>query len=94
MHCAWTVSFIPVAMIAVAAGGAASYSAEKSGRLRPPELIRSAHVLTVPLDATVTPPTFSISWWSRVTRAPDVDPPPYVFREAERTDATSRPGVE
>ena len=93
MQCARTVSFISVAVIAAAAGEA-SQSADKGARLRPPELIRSAHVLTFPLDATVTPPTFSISWWSRVTRAPDVDPPPYVFREAERTDATSQPGGE
>ncbi|MBP2445665.1 hypothetical protein [Rhizobium leguminosarum] len=94
MQCARTVSFISVAVIAAAVGEQASYSAEKSERLRPPELVRSAHVLTVPLDATVTPPIFSISWWSRVTHAPDVNPPPYVFREAERTDAASRPGVE
>ncbi|WP_081525691.1 hypothetical protein [Rhizobium sp. CCGE 510] len=94
MQCTRTVSVISVAVVAAAAGHHASYAAEKSGRPRPPELIRSAHVLTVPLDATVTPPTFSISWWSRVTPAPDVNPPPYVFREAERTDTASRPGVE
>jgi hypothetical protein len=93
MQFARTVSFLSVAVIAAAAGEA-SHSAEKSDRLRPAELIRSAHVLTVPLDATVTPPTFSISWWSRVTGAPDVNPPPYVFQEAERMDAISRPGIE
>lgn len=93
MQCARTVSFLSVAVIA-AATGEASHSAEKSNRLRPPEFIRSGHLLTVPLDATVTPPTFSISWWSRVTRAPGVNPPPYVFQEAERMDAISRPGVE
>ncbi|WP_085738948.1 hypothetical protein [Rhizobium sp. CIAT894] len=90
MQCARTVTFLSVAAIAAAAGEA-SHSADKSDRLRPPELVRSAHVLTVPLDATVTAPTFSISWWSR---APGVNPPPYVFREAERRDPTSRPGVE
>ncbi|NEJ73705.1 hypothetical protein GR197_24710 [Rhizobium phaseoli] len=94
MPCARTVSFLSVAVIAAAAGQQASHSAEKSERLRSPELVRSAHVLTVPLDATVTPPTFSISWWSRVTRTPDVNPPPYVFQEAQRTDVISRPGIE
>ncbi|WP_049735084.1 hypothetical protein [Rhizobium ecuadorense] len=94
MQCSRTVSLASAAMIVVTIGHQASYSAEKGQRLKQPENIRSGHILLVPLDATVTPPTFSISWWSRVTRAPGVNPPPYVFREAERTDATSRPGVE
>lgn len=92
MPCARTVSFISAAVIAAAVGGHAAYSAEKSERLKPPELIRSAHVLTVPLDAMMTPPVFSISWWSRVKPASDVNPPSHVF-PAERTDATSRPGL-
>ena len=94
MQCARTGYFLLVAAIAAALGGHASYSAEKGERLKQAELVRSAHVLTVPLDAMMTPPIFSISWWSRVKPASDVNPPSYVFREAERTDARSRPGVE
>jgi len=94
MQCARRGYFVSVAVIAAALGSHASYSAEKSERLKQAEIVRSAHVLTVPLDAMMTPPIFSISWWSRVKPASDVDPPSYVFREAERTDATSRPGVE
>ncbi|RUM25524.1 hypothetical protein EFQ99_12330 [Rhizobium vallis] len=93
MQCARTGYFVSFAVVA-ALGGHASYSAEKSDRLAPRKPIHSAHVLTVPLDAMMTPPIFSISWWSRVKPASDVNPPSYVFREAERTDAVSRPGVE
>ena len=85
MLCARTVSFASAAVIAVAIGHQAS-SADKVGRLKPPEGIRSDHMLMVPLDATVTAPIFSISWWSRVTPAPGIDPPSRLLREDQRND--------
>ncbi|RFB95670.1 hypothetical protein B5K11_12280 [Rhizobium leguminosarum bv. trifolii] len=94
MLCARTISFASAAVIAVATGQQLSYSAEKGERLKPLQSLRSDHMLMVPLDATVTAPIFSISWWSRMTPAPDVNPPPYVFQEVERADTISRPGVE
>lgn len=93
MLCARTISFAFAAVIAITSGHQFSYAAEKGARLRPAP-VRSDHILMVPLDATVTPPVFSISWWSRVPPATDVNPPPYVFQAVERTDATSRSGVE
>ncbi|KKZ85551.1 hypothetical protein B5K05_13930 [Rhizobium phaseoli] len=93
MPCARTISFASAAVIAITFGHQFSYAVEKGARLRP-QTVRSDHILMVPLDATVTPPIFSISWWSRVPPATDVNPPPYVFQAVERTDAISRPGVE
>ncbi|WP_315856728.1 hypothetical protein [Rhizobium leguminosarum] len=72
-----------------------SLSAEKSVRLKSQEAaIRSDHVLTVPLDAEMTPPIFSISWWSRVKPASSVDPPGYLLRETKRDYAEYRPRVD
>lgn len=93
MQCARTVSFTSAAMLAVTIGSA-SLSAEKGVRLKSPADTHSDHVLLVPLDAMMTPPVFSISWWSRVKPTSNVSPPSYVFREAERHDATYRPGAE
>lgn len=62
MQCARTVSFASAAMMVVTIADV-SLSAEKSVRLKSQEaVIRSDHVLTVPLDAMMTPPIFSISW--------------------------------
>ena len=94
MLCARTVSFASVAVIAVAIGHQASYSADKVGRLKPSEGIRSDHMLMVPLDATVTAPIFSISWWSRVTPAPGIDPPSRLLREDQRNDLTYQRGAQ
>ncbi|WP_112903268.1 hypothetical protein [Rhizobium leguminosarum] len=75
MQCARTVSFASVAMMAVTIADT-SLSAEKVVRLKSQEaVIRSDHVLMVPLDAMMTPPIFSISWWSRVKPDSSVDPP-------------------
>lgn len=75
MRCARTVSFTSAAMMAVTISDV-SLSAEKSARLKSQEaVIRSDHVLMVPLDAMMTPPIFSISWWSRVNSDSSVDPP-------------------
>ncbi|WP_312887419.1 MULTISPECIES: hypothetical protein [Rhizobium] len=75
MRCARTVSFASAAMMAVTISDV-SFSAEKSARLKSQEaVIRSDHVLMVPLDAMMTPPIFSISWWSRVNSDSSVDPP-------------------
>lgn len=93
MHCARTISFTLAAMLAVTIGSA-SLSAEKGVRLKSPASTHSDHVLMVPLDAMMTPPIFSISWWSRVKPTSNVSPPSYVFREAERNDARYRPGAE
>lgn len=93
MPCVRTISFASAAVIAVTFGQQFSYAVEKGARLKP-QTIRSDHILVVPLDATVTPPIFSISWWSRVPPAADTNPPPYFFQAVERTDAISRPGVQ
>ena len=93
MKCARTVFFASAAMIAVAISQQVSYSAEKGGRLKPPEGLRSVHMLTVPLDATVTAPIFSISWWSRVTPAPGIDPPSRLLRESAPNDVTYQQGT-
>ncbi|MBY5651910.1 hypothetical protein HFO45_27230 [Rhizobium leguminosarum] len=83
MQCTRTVSFVSAAMMAVTVDGA-SLAAEKSGRLNSQEaVIRSKHVLTVPLDAMMTPPIFSISWWSRVKPASSVDPPGYLLKRPD-----------
>ncbi|MGZ2501296.1 hypothetical protein ACVINI_001778 [Rhizobium beringeri] len=75
MQCARTVSFASAAMMALTIADA-SLAAEKVVRLKSQEaVIRSDHVLMVPLDAMMTPPIFSISWWSRVKPASSVDPP-------------------
>ncbi|MBB4504197.1 hypothetical protein ACCS54_11830 [Rhizobium johnstonii] len=89
MQCARTVSFASAAVLAVTIGDA-SLSAEKSVRLKSQEaVIRSDHVLMVPLDAGMTPPIFSISWWSRVKPASSVDPPGYLLkRPGEMTNNT------
>lgn len=61
-----------------------SLSAEKSVRLNSQKaVIRSDHVLMVPLDAEMTPPIFSISWWSRVKPASSVDPPGYLLKRPD-----------
>ncbi|MBY5339119.1 hypothetical protein [Rhizobium leguminosarum] len=89
MQCARTVSFASAAVLAVTIGDA-SLSAEKSVRLKSQEaVIRSDHVLMVPLDAVMTPPIFSISWWSRVKPASSDDPPGYLLkRPGEMTNNT------
>ncbi|MGO6967469.1 hypothetical protein AB9F35_12710 [Rhizobium leguminosarum] len=80
MQCARTVSFASAAMVAVTFADA-SLAAEKVVRLKPQEaVIRSDHVLMVPLDAMMTPPIFSISWWSRVKPASSIDPPGYLLK--------------
>ncbi|MGO7960412.1 hypothetical protein [Rhizobium leguminosarum] len=80
MQCARAVSFASAAVLAVTIGDA-SLSAEKSVRLKSQEaVIRSDHVLMVPLDAVMTPPIFSIGWWSRVKPASSVDPPGYLLK--------------
>nr|WP_245457364.1 hypothetical protein [Rhizobium leguminosarum] len=87
MQCARTVSFASAAMMAATIADA-SLSAEKSVRLKSQEaVIRSGHVLMVPLEAEMTPPIFSISWWSRVTPASSVDPPA-IF--SERSNEVTR----
>lgn len=83
MQCARTVSFASATMMAVTIADA-SLSAEKSVRLKSQEaVIRSDHVLMVPLDAVMTPPIFSISWWSRVKPASGVDPPGYLLKRPD-----------
>ncbi|TAX34796.1 hypothetical protein [Rhizobium leguminosarum] len=84
MQCARTVSFASAAMIAVTIADP-SLSAEKRVRLKSQEAV--IHVLMVPLDAMLTPPIFSISWWSRVTPASSVDPPA-IF--SERSNEVTR----
>ncbi|MGO7833038.1 hypothetical protein [Rhizobium leguminosarum] len=87
MQCARTVSFASAAIMAVTIADV-SLSAEKSVRLKSQEaVIGSDHVLMVPLDAMLTPPIFSISWWSRVTPASSVDPPA-IF--SERSNEVTR----
>ncbi|WP_311043531.1 MULTISPECIES: hypothetical protein [Rhizobium] len=86
MQCARTVSFLSATMMAVTVGEA-SNSAEKGGRLKPVKSTPSEHVLLVPLDAKMTPPIFSISWWSRVRPTSDVNPPGSLFRETKQKDA-------
>ncbi|WP_425352412.1 hypothetical protein [Rhizobium chutanense] len=81
-------------MIAVTVGHQASYSAEKGDRPKPPQPTRSGHILAVPLDATVTPPIFSISWWSRMKPASNIDPPGYLLRETERNDGEGQQRAE
>ncbi|EJZ21714.1 hypothetical protein NE852_11085 [Rhizobium sp. Pop5] len=93
MQCARTASFVSVAIIAVTLGDYA-YSAEKGERLKPREVTPPAHALIVPLDATVTPPVFSISWWSRVTPAQGIDPPSRLQSDAGRNDAAESPRAE
>ncbi len=94
MQCARTVSFASVAMMAVTIA-CTSLAAEKVVRLKSQEaVIRSDHVLMVPLDAMMTPPIFSISWWSRVKPDSSVDPLSYLFRETKRDDAECRRGAE
>ncbi|WP_038614231.1 hypothetical protein [Rhizobium leguminosarum] len=83
MQCARAVSLSSAAVMAVTFADV-SLSAEKSARLNSQEaVIRSDHVLTVPLDAMMTPPIFSISWWSRVKPASSVDPPGYLLKRPE-----------
>jgi hypothetical protein len=83
MQCARTVSFASAAMMAVTIPDV-SLSAEKGVRLKSQEaVIRSDHVLMVPLDAEMTPPIFSISWWSRVKPASSVDPPGYLLKRPD-----------
>ncbi|MDC7742239.1 hypothetical protein PQF32_06455 [Rhizobium sp. BC56] len=94
MQCSRTVSFASAVMIVASAGHQASYSAEKGARPKPSESIRSGHILAVPLDATVTPPIFSISWWSRVKPASNIDPPGYLLRETKRNDAENQQRAE
>lgn len=66
---------------------------EKGVRLKSQEaVIRSDHVLMVPLDAEMTPPIFSISWWSRVKPASSVDPPGYLLKKPD--EMTRNAGVE
>lgn len=86
MRCARTVSFLSATMMA-ATVGEASHSAEKGARLKPAESVSSEHVLLVPLDAKMTPPIFSISWWSRVRPASEADPPGSLLREPKQKDA-------
>ncbi|MEI1251528.1 hypothetical protein V8P78_27665 [Rhizobium sp. 6AS6] len=83
MQCVRAVSFSSAAVMAVTIADV-SLSAEKSARLNSQEaVIRSNHVLTVPLDAMMTPPIFSISWWSRVQSASSVDPPGYLLKRPD-----------
>ncbi|MGO8026027.1 hypothetical protein [Rhizobium leguminosarum] len=83
MQCARTASFASAAVLAVTIADA-SLSAEKSVRLKSQEaVIRSDHVLMVPLDAVMTPPIFSIGWWSRVKPASSVDPPGYLLKRPD-----------
>ncbi|MBA5804318.1 MULTISPECIES: hypothetical protein [Rhizobium] len=91
MRCARTVSFASAALMAVTIADV-SLSAEKSVRLKSQEaVIRSDHVLMVPLDAMMTPPIFSISWWSRVKPASSIDPPGYLLKTPdEMTKNTGR----
>ncbi|MBY5766040.1 hypothetical protein HFO06_23520 [Rhizobium leguminosarum] len=92
MRCARTVSFASAAIMAVAIADV-SLSAEKSVRLKSQEaVIRSDHVLMVPLDAMMTPPIFSISWWSRVKPASNVDPPGYLLKRPD--EMTKNTGEE
>ncbi|MEH7846957.1 hypothetical protein [Rhizobium laguerreae] len=92
MQCARTVSFASAAVLAVTIGDA-SFSAEKSVRLNSQEaVIRSDHVLMVPLDAEMTPPIFSISWWARVKPASSVDPPGYLLKRPD--EMTKNTGEE
>lgn len=80
MRCARTVSFASAAIMAVTIADV-SLSAEKSVRLKSEEaVVRSDHVLMVPLGAMMTPPIFSISWWSRVKPASSIDPPGYLLK--------------
>ncbi|MBB4233814.1 hypothetical protein [Rhizobium esperanzae] len=89
-----TVSLASAIVIAVTIGHQASYSAEKGDRPKPPASTRSGHILAVPLDATVTPPIFSISWWSRVKPASNIDPPGYLLRETKGNDVEGRQSAE
>ncbi|MBY5811257.1 hypothetical protein HFO12_18150 [Rhizobium leguminosarum] len=83
MQCARAVSLSSAAVMAVTIADV-SLSAEKSVRLKSQEaVIHSDHVLTVPLDAMMTPPIFSISWWSRVKPASSVDPPGYLLKRPD-----------
>lgn len=89
MQCARTVSFLSATMMAVTISEA-SNSAEKGGRLKPVKSIPSEHVLLVPLDAKMTPPIFSIGWWSRVRPASEVNPPGALLRDTKRDEAEYR----
>ncbi|MEH7877056.1 hypothetical protein V7798_05710 [Rhizobium laguerreae] len=83
MQCARAVSFASAAMMAITIAHA-SLSAEKSVRLKSQEaVIRSEHFLMVPLEAEMTPPIFSISWWSRLKPASSVDPPGYLLKRPD-----------
>ncbi|MBB4196166.1 hypothetical protein GGE45_006350 [Rhizobium aethiopicum] len=70
--------------------GEASDSAEKGGRLKALKSIPFEHVLLVPLDAKMTPPIFSIVWWSRVRPASEVNPPAPFLRETKQDEAEYR----
>nr|WP_260695173.1 hypothetical protein [Rhizobium bangladeshense] len=89
LQCARTVSFLSATMMAVIVGEA-SHSAEKGGRLKPVKSIPSEHVLLVPLHAKMTPPVFSIGWWSRVRPASEVNPPGPLLRETKQDEAEYR----
>ncbi len=89
MQCARTVSFLSATIMAVIVGEA-SHSAEKGARLTPPESIPTKHVLLVPLDAKMTPPIFSIGWWSRVRPASEVNPLGPPLRETKQDDTEFR----
>ncbi|MDO3436896.1 hypothetical protein QWJ46_30170 [Rhizobium sp. CBN3] len=82
MQCARTVSFLSATMMAVTVGEA-SDSAEKGGRLKALKSIPS-------LDAKMTPPIFSIVWWSRVRPASEVNPPGPFLRETKQDEAEYR----
>nr|WP_237350392.1 MULTISPECIES: hypothetical protein [Rhizobium] len=89
MQCARTVSFLSATVMAVTVGEA-SNSAEKGGRLKPVKSTPSEHVLLVPLDAKMSPPIFSIGWWSRVRPASEVNPPGPLLRETKQDEAEYR----